>query len=84
MNKRHKYKGPNTFPNTRNADGGKPESKNQTHWWFKKYECRCEQTPITCTPTDYRRTIEECDNLDSSTETKCGYKKVPLHIIPYF
>jgi len=70
-----KYHGPATFPNgcinndcpiIRNSDypGG-----------FLSLQCRCEQDPIICQPTDEWATIMQCDNTMSSVETTCAYSK---------
>jgi len=71
---RIEYNGPATFPDA--CTGGHcPPQKNDIHWCFPSYKCRCQQDPIICQPSDHYVTIMQCDNSNSDVETKCTYIK---------
>jgi len=71
---RIEYNGPATFPDA--CTGGHcPPQKNDIHWCFPSYKCRCQQDPIICQPSDHYVTIMQCDNSNNDVETKCPYTK---------
>lgn len=37
--------------------------------------CRCEQQPLSCTPTDDYETVMTCDNSDGVVTAGCRYTK---------
>jgi len=71
-----KYYGPGSFPDTCTGQncpwiGG---TDILAHGYMS-FQCRCDQEPIICQPSDEWNTIMQCDNTLSSVETLCSYTK---------
>merc|ERR1711860_44798 len=39
------------------------------------YKCRCQQTPVTCIPTDGYEVVMWCDNTAGNASVSCSYEK---------
>jgi len=72
-----KYYGPATFPD--GCSGGAcpnyPSPYVNIANGLLSIQCRCDQDPIICQPTDNWKTIMQCDNTQSSSITTCTYRK---------
>jgi len=84
-----KYTGPGVYPLGCTQEPKKPldphrfcppirpkwQDRNKYANGFHSYQCRCNQQPIVCSPTDGWKRVISCDNTNSSVPTTCSYTK---------